>query len=77
MMFIGGEPRADQDGNLFAQTIFQRRYVDGGDRLSAAEVAPPLINLLLERNRRRLMAHFALQSILRAKLRKQKRKSRI
>jgi len=31
--------------------VFQLRYVDRVDCLSAAEVAPPLIDLLLERYR--------------------------
>jgi hypothetical protein len=53
--FIGGEPRVDQHGYLLAKTVFQLRYVDRVDRLSAAEVAPPLVNLLLERYRRLLM----------------------
>ncbi len=47
--FIGGEPRVDQDRYLLAQMVFQLRHVDGVDRLPAAEVAPPLVDLLLER----------------------------
>ena len=33
---------------LLAQMVFQLRYVDGVDRLPAAEVAPPTVDLLLE-----------------------------
>ena len=47
--FIGGEPRVDQDRDLLAQMVFQLRDVDGVDRLPAAEVAPPLVDLFLER----------------------------
>ena len=49
--FIGGEPRVDQDRYLLAQMVFQLRYIDGVDCLPAAEVAPPLVDLLLERYR--------------------------
>ena len=49
--FIGGEPRIDQARDLLAQMVFQLRDVDGVDRLPAAEVAPPLVDLLLERYR--------------------------
>ena len=48
---VGGEPRVDQDRDLLAQMVFQLRHVDGVDRLPAAEVAPPLVDLLLERCR--------------------------
>ena len=47
--FIGVEPRVDQAPYLLAQMVFQLRYVDGVDRLPAAEVAPPSVDLLLER----------------------------
>ena len=49
--FIGGEPRVDQDRELLPQMVFQLRDVDGVDRLPAAKVAPPLVDLLLERYR--------------------------
>ena len=48
--FIGGEPRVHQAADLLAQMVFQLRHVDGVDRLPAAEVAPPLVDLLLERS---------------------------
>ena len=46
-----GEPRIDQARYLLAQMVFQLRDIDGVDRLPAAEVAPPLVDLLLERYR--------------------------
>ena len=49
--FIGGEPRVDQRRDLLAQVVFQFRDVDGVDRLPAVEIAPPLVDLLLERYR--------------------------
>ena len=48
---ICGEPRVDQYRHLLAQMVFQLRHVGGVDRLTAAEVAPPLVDLLLERYR--------------------------
>ena len=48
---VGGEPRVDQAGDLLAQMVLQLRHVDRVDRLPAAEVAPPLVDLLLERYR--------------------------
>ncbi len=47
--FVGGEPRVDEARDLLAQVVFELRHVDGVDRLPAAEVAPPLVDLLLER----------------------------
>ena len=44
-------PAVDQARDLLAQMVLQLRDVDGVDRLSAAEVAPPLVDLLLERYR--------------------------
>ena len=41
-------PRDYQGCYLLAQVVFQLRHVHGVDRLAAAEVAPPLVNLLLE-----------------------------
>ena len=38
--------------DLLAQVVLQLRHVDGVDRLPAAEVAPPLVDLLLERDTR-------------------------
>jgi hypothetical protein len=46
--FIGREPRIDETRDLLAQMVFQLRYVDRVDCLSATEVAPPLVDLLLE-----------------------------
>ena len=48
---VGGEPRVGQHRHLLAQVVLQLRHVDGVDRLPAAEVAPPLVDLLLERYR--------------------------
>src|SRR5215211_4036601 len=48
---VGGEPRVDQNRYLLAQMVFQLRYVGGVDRLPAAKVAPPPVDLLLERYR--------------------------
>ena len=48
--FIGVESRVDQDRHLLAQMVFQLRHVDRVDRLPAAEIAPPLVDLLLERD---------------------------
>ena len=48
---VGGEPRGGQHRHLLAQMVLQLRDVDGVDRLPAAEVAPPLVDLLLERHR--------------------------
>ena len=48
---VGGEPRVGQHRHLLAQVVLQLRDVDGVDRLPAAEVAPPLVDLLLERYR--------------------------
>ena len=45
------EPRVGQRRDLLAQVVLQLRHVDGVDRLPAAEVAPPLVDLLLERDR--------------------------
>ena len=42
-------PASDQHRDLLAQVVLQLRDVDGVDRLPAAEVAPPLVDLLLER----------------------------
>ena len=44
-------PASTRHRDLLAQMVFQLRYVDGVDRLPAAEVAPPLVDLLLERYR--------------------------
>ena len=49
--FIGREPRIDETRDLLAQMVFQLRDIDRVDRLPAAEVAPPLVDLLLERYR--------------------------
>ena len=49
--FIGREPRIDETRDLLAQVVLQLRDVDGVDGLPAAEVAPPLVDLLLERYR--------------------------
>ena len=46
---VGGEPGVGQHRYLLAQMVLQLRYIDGVDRLAAAEVAPPLVDLLLER----------------------------
>src|SRR5215210_2485844 len=48
---VGGEPRVGQDSHLLAQVVLQLRHVGGVDRLPAAEVAPPPVDLLLERYR--------------------------
>ena len=48
---VGGEPRVGQHRDLLAQMVLQLRDVDGVDRLPAAEVAPPLVDLLLELHR--------------------------
>ena len=45
---IRGEPRLYQDRDLLAQVVLQLRYIDGVDRLPAAEVAPPVRDLLIE-----------------------------
>ena len=45
---LGGEPRVGQHLDLLAQVVLQLRYVDGVDRLPATEVAPPLVDLLIE-----------------------------
>ena len=42
-------PASTSVRDLLAQMVFQLRHVDGVDRLPAAEVAPPLVDLLLER----------------------------
>jgi hypothetical protein len=47
--FVGGEPRVHQDRYLLAQVVFQLRYIGGVDRLPAAEVVSPSVDLLLER----------------------------
>src|SRR5207249_5140843 len=49
--FIGREPRIDETRDLLAQMILELRYVDRVDRLPTPEVAPPLVDLLLERYR--------------------------
>jgi len=46
--FVGGEPHVSEAADLFAQMVFKLRHVDRVDRLAAAEVAPPLVNLFLE-----------------------------
>ena len=48
---IGRQPRDLQHRHLLAEMVLELRDVDGVDRLPAAEVAPPLVDLLLERNR--------------------------
>jgi hypothetical protein len=45
---IGGEPRFDQPRDLLAQVVLQLGHIDGVDRLPAPEIAPPLVDLLLE-----------------------------
>src|SRR6185503_14144682 len=40
-----------QAGDLLTQVIFELRGVHGMDRLPAAEIAPPLVDLFLERHR--------------------------
>ena len=47
---VGGEPRVGQHRDLLAQVVLELRDVDGVDRLPAPEVAPPLVDLLLERH---------------------------
>ncbi len=46
---IGGEASVDQHRDLLAQMVLQLRDVDGLDGLPAEEVAPPLVDLFLER----------------------------
>ena len=47
---VGGESRPHEHRDLLAQVVLELRHVDGVDRLPAAEVAPPLVDLLLERS---------------------------
>ena len=42
-------PASARTADLLAQMVLQLLHVDGVDRLPAAEVAPPLVDLLLER----------------------------
>jgi hypothetical protein len=49
--FISGEPRVDEDRYLLAQMVFQFLDVDRVNGLTAAEVTPPLVDLLLKRYR--------------------------
>ena len=44
-------PASASTRDLLAQVVLELRHVDGVDRLPAAEVAPPLVDLLLERHR--------------------------
>ncbi len=46
---VGGEPRVGEGGDLLAQVVLQLRHVDGVDGAAAAEKAPPLVDLRLER----------------------------
>ncbi len=46
--FVSGEARIHQSRDLLAQMIFQLCHIDRVDRLTAPEVAPPQIDLLLE-----------------------------
>ena len=48
---VGVEPRVGEHRDLLAQVILQLRHVDGVDRPPTAEVAPPLVDLRLERYR--------------------------
>src|SRR5439155_12100145 len=47
----GREPCIDETRDQLAQMVFQLRYVDRVNRLPTTEVAPPLVDLLLERYR--------------------------
>ena len=49
---VGGEPRVAEHRHLLAQVILELRDVDRVDRLPAADEAPPLVDLLLERDGR-------------------------
>src|SRR6266480_3530235 len=49
--FIGREPRIDETRDLRAEMIFELRDIDPVDRLPTTEVAPPLVDLFLERYR--------------------------
>ena len=49
--FVGRKPRIDETRNLLAQIFLEIREIDRAGRLAAAEVAPPLFDLLLERYR--------------------------
>ena len=48
---VGREARLGESRDLLAQMVLELRHVDGVDGLPAAEVAPPLVDLLLERRR--------------------------
>ena len=48
---VGRETRVGQHRHLLAQVILELRHVDRVNRLPAAEEAPPLVDLGLERHR--------------------------
>ena len=48
---VGREARGCEHRDLLAQMVLELGHVDGVDRLPTAEVAPPLVDLLLERHR--------------------------
>ena len=50
---VAGEPRINQDRYLLAQMVFQFRDINRVDRLPAAKVASPLVDLLLKRRHMR------------------------
>ena len=57
--FIRGKPCVDQGCHLLAQMVFQLRDIDRVDRLPPAEVVPPLVELLFQRNRVTRGGHFS------------------
>ena len=46
---VGGKAGGDEGCNLLAQVVFQFRNVNGVDRLAAAQITAPLVNLRFER----------------------------